>query len=138
MARGSDKHSPRIDDSLEHDTRSLVQGAPGEPRADESRHQEGSADDEPTTDSLLTGDVHPGAKADPDVLSHDELEARSRIAAHLRPSIWPADRDALVACAHEMHAPLGVVEQLQRLPEGTFSHTEAVWEALGGRVEFRP
>jgi len=28
MARGSDKHSPRIDENLEHDTRSMTQGAP--------------------------------------------------------------------------------------------------------------
>lgn len=137
MPRGSDKHSPRIDDSLEHDTRPLTQGAPMEARADEARQQEGAADDEPTTDALLTGDLHP-EQANDAVLDHDEAEARSRIAAHLRPSIWPADREALVACAEETHAPPDVLEQLRRLPDGTFTHTEAVWEALGGKVESRP
>ena len=138
MPRGSDKHSARIDDSLEHDTRPLTQGSPMEARADEARQQEGSADDEPTTDALLTGDVHPGEDVSDDLLSHDELEARSRIAAYLRPSIWPADRERLLACAEEMQAPPDVLEQLRRLPDGTFSHTEAAWEALGGRVEYRP
>jgi hypothetical protein len=137
MPRGSDKHSPRIDDGLEHDTRPLTQGAPSEARADESRHQEGAADDEPTTDALLTGDLHPEQSQEA-LLDHDEAEARSRIAAHLRPSIWPADREALVACAEEMQAPPDVLDQLRQLPDGTFSHTEAVWEALGGRVEYRP
>jgi hypothetical protein len=138
MPRGSDKHSPRIDESLEHDTRPLTQGAPSEARSDESRHQEGAADDEPVTDALLTGDIHPGEEVSEDVLGHDEVEARSRLAAHLRPSVWPADREALVACAQEMHAPPSVIDRLRQLPEGTFTHTEAVWEALGGRVEYRP
>jgi hypothetical protein len=137
MERGSDKHSPRIDDGLAHDTRPLTQGAPMEARADEARQQEGAADDEPTTDALLTGDLHPGESQDA-LLDHDEAEARSRIAAYLRPSIWPADRSALVACAEELNAPANVLDQLRRLPDGTFTHTEAVWEALGGRVESRP
>ena len=137
MERGSDKHSPRIDDGLAHDTRPLTQGAPMESRADEARQQEGAADDEPTTDALLTGDLHPGQDQD-DLLDHDEAEARSRIAAYLRPSIWPADRAALVECAQELNAPPEVLDRLQELPDGTFTHTEAVWEALGGRVESRP
>lgn len=137
MDRGSDKHSARIDDGLVHDTRPLTQGGPMESRADEGRQQEGAADDEPTTDALLTGDVHPG-QAQEALLDHDEAEARSRIASYLRPSVWPADRAALVACAEELHAPPDVLKELGRLPEGTFSHTEAVWEALGGQVEFRP
>ncbi|HEX3623215.1 MAG TPA: DUF2795 domain-containing protein [Acidimicrobiales bacterium] len=137
MPRGSDKHSPRIDDSLEHDTRPLTQGAPMEARADEGRQQEGAADDEPTTDALLTGDIHPGERQDA-LLDHDEAEARSRLAAHLRPSIWPADRETLLACAEEMHAPPDILDRLRQLPDGMFSHTEAVWEASGGRVESRP
>jgi hypothetical protein len=137
MDRGSDKHSPRIDDGLAHDTRPLTQGAPMESRADEARQQEGAADDEPTTDALLSGDLRPGQPQD-SVLDHDEAEARSRIASYLRPSIWPADRSALIACAEELHAPPDVLRELGRLPEGTFTHTEAVWEALGGRVESRP
>jgi uncharacterized protein (DUF885 family) len=135
MPRGSDKHSPRIDDSLEHDTRPLTQGTPAEARADEGRHQEGAADDEPTTDALLTGDVAPG---NGDALSHDDIEARAQLATALKPSIWPADRETLVACARESNAPAALVDRLSQLPDGTFSHTEAVWEALGGPVEHRP
>jgi len=137
MARGSDKHSPRIDENLAHDTRPLTQGAPMESRADEARQQEGAADDEPTTDALLTGELHPEQRG-PDALDHEEIEARSRLAAYLRPSIWPADRETLVTCAKELNAPPDVVERLSRLPEGEFSHTEAVWEAVGGQVELRP
>src|SRR5918993_5912162 len=113
MERGSDKHSTRIDESLEHDTRSLTQGSSGEARADEGRLQEGAADDEPTTDALLSGDLHPEQSNDA-LLDHDEAEARSRLAAHLRPSIWPADREALVRCAEELNAPPDVLAQLRR------------------------
>ena len=134
MPRGSDKHSPRLDESLEHDTRPLTQGAPVESRAQESRIQEGEADDEPTPDALLDGDR---GITDPDVLTHDEVEARSLLATHLRPSAWPADREALLATARETNAPAWLLDNLASLPEGTFTHTEAVWEALGGRVEFR-
>ena len=137
MERGSDKHSPRIDDGLAHDTRPLTQGAPTESRADEARQQEGAGDGEPTTDALLTGELH-GEESQEALLDHDEAEARSRLAAHLRPSIWPADREALLACAQETNAPAEVLDQLRGLPDGTYTHTEAVWEALGGRVESRP
>ncbi len=137
MARGSDKHSPRIDENLAHDTQSLTRGAPMEARADEGRQQEGAADDEPTTDALLTGELHPEQRGE-DTLDHEEIEARSRLASYLRPSIWPAGRDALVACARDLHAPADIVERISQLPDGEFSHTEAMWEALGGRVEFRP
>ena len=41
MERGSDKHSPRLDDELDHETRSLQQGAPVESRVEEHREQEG-------------------------------------------------------------------------------------------------
>lgn len=136
MPRGSDKHSPRIDESLDHDTRSMTQGAPVEARADEARSQEGAADGEPTTDTLLTGELHPEQRGE-DVLAHEEVEARSRLAAYLRPSIWPADRPALLACAQDLGAPEEVIDRLRGLPDGEFTHTEAVWEAMGGRVEFR-
>ena len=135
MPRGSDKHTPRIDENLKQDTGSLTQGSPSEARSDEGRVQEGAGDEEPTPDALLTGDRGLG---DEDVLDHDEVEARSVMASYLRPSVWPADRETLVAVAREENAPGSVLERLSQLPDGTFSHTEAVWEALGGRVEFRP
>jgi hypothetical protein len=134
MPRGSDKHSARLDDSLDHDTHSLTQGSPVESRVEEFRTQEGAGDDEPTPDARLSGDR---GMADGDVLSYDEVEDRSLLAIHLRPSVWPADREALVECARETHAPESLVDRLTALPAGSYTHTEAVWEALGGRVEFR-
>src|SRR3954454_4848691 len=135
MERGSDKHTPRVDEELKHDTDSLTHGSPIESRADESRLQEGPADDEPTPDALLTGDAAPSAN--PDTLNHDEIEARTELARHLQPSVFPADREALIASAKGLDAPEALLARLAQLPEGSFDHLEAVWEALGGRVEYR-
>jgi hypothetical protein len=134
MERSSDKHAPRVDDELKHETSSLVHGSPVESRANESREQEGPADGEPTPDALLTGGAN---SPTPDALTHDEVEARAELARHLQPSVFPADRAMVVASARRMGAPDDLVERLRTLPDGTFDHVEAVWEALGGRVEYR-
>lgn len=134
MERGSDKHSPRIDDELSHDVRPLLQGAPVESRANEEREQEGPGDDDPTPDARLSGDR---GLTPPDALTPDEIEARSELARYLERKVFPGDRDALVASAQRMNAPPRVVERLGQLPDGQFTHVEAVWEALGGQVEFR-
>jgi len=134
MERSSDKHAPRVDDELKHELRSIVQGSPVEARANESREQEGPAEGEPTPDALITGG-RPAAT--PDALTHDEVEARAELARHLQPSVFPADRAALIASARTSAAPEELIGRLGDLPDGTFDHLEAVWEALGGRVEFR-
>ena len=134
MERRSDKHSPRLDEALEGATASMVRGSPVEARAEEWREQEGPAEGEPVSDARLAGGR---GSPDPDVLTYDEVEARAELARNLEPSVFPADREALIASAERMNAPGPVVDRLRRLPDGEFTHTEAVWEALGGRVEFR-
>ena len=134
MERSSDKHTPRVDDELKQELRSIVQGSPVEARASEAREQEGPADGEPTPDALISGQR---PSPSPDTLSHDEVEARAELARHLQPSVFPADREALVASARGQGAADDLVATLGRLPDGTFDHLEAVWEALGGRVEYR-
>jgi phage shock protein A len=111
LERGSDKHSPRVDEQLEHDTRSLTQGAPVESRVEEFREQEGPGED---------------------------AEARSDIARFLDPSAFPADRDGLVANAESNNAPEVVLERLKAVPAGrTYDALPDVWAALGGTVEHR-
>ena len=70
-------------------------------------------------------------------LAHDAVLERSELARHLRGSIFPADREAVVACAVEEHAPDDMVHALRTLPDETFVNVEAVWEALGGERERR-
>jgi Protein of unknown function (DUF2795) len=135
VERGSDKHGSRLDEDLKQATRSIVQGSSGEARADESREQEGPGDGEPTPDARLVGGLR---QTDDSFPTDAELEARTDLARHLDPSVFPADRDALVASAQRNFAPEWVVESLTALPPGdTFPNTEAVWEALGGSREQR-
>lgn len=134
MERGSDKHGSRLDEDLKQATRSVVQGST-EARADENREQEGPADGEPTPDARIAGGVLQTNDAFP---TDDELEARTDLARHLDPSVFPADREALVASARRNFAPDWVVESLGVLsPDQTYPNTEAVWEALGGSREER-
>jgi hypothetical protein len=135
VERGSDKHAPRLDEGLKHDTRSIVQGSPVESRAAESREQEGPAEGEPTPDVRLVGGLRPSNGEAP---TDEELEARSDLARHLEPSVFPADREALLASARGQHAPDWVIDALSALPaDGTYPNTEAVWTALGGSRERR-
>ena len=131
MERGSDKHSPRVDEELDHETRSLQQGAPIESRVEEFREQEGPGEDQPTPEPRLSED-QTGS------LDLDDAEARSDIARYLDPSAFPADREGLVANAEANNAPEGVLERLQALPAGrTYEAMPDVWAGLGGTVEHR-
>ena len=133
MERGSDKHSPRVDEQLDHDTRSLTQGAPVESRVEEYREQEGPGEDQPTPDARLTG-----GRATAGSLDLDDAETRADIARFLTPSAFPADREALLADAEGNNAPATVVERLQALPAGrAYENVQDIWGALGGTVEHR-
>jgi hypothetical protein len=48
MDRGSDKHGPRLDEEIKHDTRGMTQGAPVDPRVEDFRKQEELEDAEPS------------------------------------------------------------------------------------------
>jgi hypothetical protein len=124
MERASDKHSQRLDDALAADTRSIVQGAPIEARDSDERLQEGGEAPE----------AGPGPGR-----GLDERDGRSELARHLRPSVFPGDREGLLAVARDENAPGAVLDALAVLPQGVeFGNVEAVWEALGGQRESRP
>ena len=132
MERSSNKHSPRVDEELASDVRSMVQGAPVEARAEDARLQEGGEGQE--TAARPDHDEGPPGQPDPAV-----LQERSELARNLRPSAFPGDKQALLATAAEENAPEDVVAALRRLPDGVeFPNVEAVWETLGGPAESRP
>jgi len=131
LERGSDKHSPRVDEALDHETQSLQQGAPIESRVEEFREQEGPGEDQPTPEPRLT-EGRAGS------LDLDDAEARSDIARYLDPSAFPADREGLVANAEANNAPEAVLERLQALPASrSYEAMPDVWAGLGGTVEHR-
>jgi hypothetical protein len=136
LERGSDKHSPRIDEELDHDTRSIQQGAPIESRVEEFREQEGPGEDQPTPEPRLTEPRLTEERTGS--LDLDDADARSDIARYLDPSAFPADREGLVANAEANNAPEAVLERLQALPAGrTYEALPEVWAGLGGTVEHR-
>jgi hypothetical protein len=123
MERQSTQHSPRVDEAMERETRSLTHGSPIEAREQEWRLMEGPADGEPLPDA---------------VISMDDVELRSLLAASLRPSAFPGDRGALLEVAGEEHADPLIVDLLHALPaDRVFATPEEVWEQLGGKVEVR-
>jgi hypothetical protein len=133
LERGSDRHSPRVDEQLDRETRSLQQGSPVESRVEEHREQEGPGEDQPTPNARLRG-----GRATAASLDLDDAEARTEIARFLNPSAFPADREALLASAEGNQAPAGVLERLEALPAGRdFENVQDVWRALGGTVEHR-
>lgn len=127
--RGSDKHGPRVDEQMKHDTASLVQGqaGSGDSRVEEFRDQEGPAEGEPETGDISRDTPLPGGMDD------EALRERADIARHLNRDAFPGDRDVLVASAEGNFAPDWVLDALRSLPEGrSFETVEQVWETLGG------
>jgi hypothetical protein len=130
MERGSDKHGPRVDEEMEHETRSIEQGGAVEAHVEEEHEHEPAADREPIPDERIRGGRETGA------LTRDELEARSNLARSVEPSAFPGDRDALLASAQEEQADDSVLELLRQLPPGRqFETVQEVWAVLGGRTE---
>lgn len=136
MERQSNLHSARIDDELDREVASLTHGAPVEARVEESRLMEDAGDGEPLAQSLVgeVSDVEGGDEL-AGGLSRGEVIARSELAIHLRPGIFPAGRDAILECAQEEHAPAELLGQLRALPHRSYDTVQQVWEALGGKRE---
>ena len=122
------KHNPRIDEAMEHDTASLLSGAPVESRAQEERLQE-----DPGVDAGVRREVREPAGAG---IGEPDAGRRADLARHLAAARFPARRDDLVAAAEAEQAPGDVVALLRGLPAGTaFDNVQAVWAAAGGPVE---
>jgi hypothetical protein len=136
MERQSNLHSPRVDDELAHEVESLTHGAPVEARVEESRLMEDAGDGEPVAQAIV-GELQDAEGGDEVAggLSRGEVIARSELAIHLRPGIFPAGRDAILECAEEEHAPSSLLGQLHALPQGSYENVQQVWEALGGKRE---
>lgn len=121
------KHSPRVDEELHHETRSIEQGEPVEAHTREDLHQEDLPPDAAN---------RPEGVGTPVGLGPADVEDRARVASALRPSAFPATRDRLLEAGVDEQAPPDILEALRRLPAGVvYQHFEDVWEALGGPTE---
>ena len=118
MQRDSGERNPRVDDQRKHELGSMERSSGIEGRAEPGRVMEDALE-------------RPLDQVDP-------VDARTTLAKSLDPSIFPADRAALIENARENNAYEGVLRALGQLPEdGTYENVQQVWEALGGPVEHR-
>ncbi len=134
MERGSDKHSPRLDEQLKHETGGMM-AAGRDTHAEEWKSAEPSGEDQPDVDRVPDGGLVGGTPAGMDA---DDVEGRSELARHLHRSIFPAVREVLIDDVMKNDAPAAIVSMVKRLPSGReFINVADVWQALGGHVETR-
>jgi hypothetical protein len=135
MERETTQHGWRVDDEMAKETASLTHGAPLEARVDEHRLQEDAGDDEPVPESVVAGE--PIESHAPSGMSYGAVRGRSELARHLRPSIFPATRTAILECAAAEHADGDLLDDLRALPDRRYENVSEVWDALGGETEPR-
>jgi hypothetical protein len=127
MSDQSDKHGPRVDDQLRHETEGLVRG--GGPTHAEPGHDpepvETDTGRDPTaaTTSLPVG-TPPG-------MSRTDVEERSAYAKVLAGVRYPATPDRLSAHVAEEGAPDVTVRALAGLPDREYNGLPDVMDALG-------
>ena len=131
-ASRSTKHSPRVDEELEHEIQGMLKGERAT-RAEEWREVEPQAEGDPDIDSSPAGTLVGGV---PVGMTEDAVVARAELARWLDRADFPSDGPALVEAALDHRAPDAVVDELRRLPEGqTYDRIGDVVRALGYPTE---
>ena len=116
----STKHSPRVDDELEHE----MQG-----RSTAESSDEADPDLDANTGGTLVGGTPAGMDA-------DAVVARAELARWLDRADFPATGAGLVEAARDHRAPDAVVAELAKLPEGdSYERIGDVVRALGYPTE---
>jgi hypothetical protein len=130
----STKHSPRVDDELEHEMQGMLR-AERSTRAEEWREVEPSAEGDPDVDADPDGTLVGGTPVGTDP---DAVVARAELARWLDRADYPATGPQLVERALDHRAPDAVVAELRRLPEDqTFERIGEVVRTLGYPTESR-
>ncbi|GEM_PF-5991408 len=125
MDRGSAKHGPRVDDTLDREVHDLVDADPGNPSG--PGIEEAPAEDEPSIGR------RPVVRDDGMAPSEDAIALRSEIARFVRPHSFPATGAVLHADATSLGAGPDVLMWFAALPEGRiYDNVEAVWADIGG------
>ena len=132
MERGSDKHSPMVDDQLKHETEGLVRSGRST-HAEEWKEAEPSGEDQPDADLAPSGTLHGGI---PQGMEADDVEGRAELAGFIGKDAYPLIREQILDLVIDGEAPQRVVDLVRRLPSGTqFHNVNEVWTAVGGATE---
>jgi hypothetical protein len=130
--RGSDKHSPMVDDQLKHETEGLTRSGHST-HAQEWKDPEPSGEDQPDADRAPDVSRHGGT---PPGMDADDVEGRAEVATFLGKDAYPMVREQIIGLAIDRQAPERVVDLVRRLPSGReFHNVNEIWEALGGHTE---
>ena len=131
-AARSTKHSPRVDEELEHEIQGMLK-AEHATRSHEWREVEPIAEGDPDITADPAGTLVGGV---PVGMTEDAVIARAELARWLDRADFPSDGPALVEAALDHRAPDAVVEELERLPQGeTYERIGDVVRALGYPTE---
>jgi hypothetical protein len=128
----STKHSPRLDDELQHEVEGMV-------RSGRSTHAEAWNDPEPVAEGDPDVDVSPAdtlVGGTPVGMDADAVVARAELARWLDRADYPNTGPGLVEAARDHQAPDAVVAELAKLPDGeTYERIGDVVRALGHPTE---
>jgi hypothetical protein len=128
----STKHSPRVDEELEHEIQGMLKGEHST-RAEEWREVEPVAEGDPDIDADPAGTLVGGTPVGMDA---DAVIVRAELARWLVRADFPATGPELVEAARDHRAPDAVVAELQKLPaEETYERIGDVVRALGYPTE---
>jgi hypothetical protein len=128
----STKHSPRVDEELEHEAQGMLR-AERSTRAEEWREVEPSAEGDPDVDADPAGTMVGGT---PVGMYPDAVVARAELARWLVRHDFPNGGPGLVEAARDHRAPDAVITELERLPVGeTYERIGDVVRALGYPTE---
>jgi hypothetical protein len=128
----STKHSPRLDDELQHEIQGMLKGGRAT-RAEEWREVEPMAEGDPDSDRVPNGSYTGGT---PVGMDPDAVVARAELARWMTRADFPSTGPDLVEAARDHRAPDAVVAELERLPEGeTYERIGDVVRALGYPTE---
>ncbi|MBO2463631.1 DUF2795 domain-containing protein [Actinomadura violacea] len=127
MPDKSDKHGPKVDDEIGHETEGMVRG--GHPtHAEEFKETEPYSGDAPWDPTAATGDPREGS---PPGMSAGDVEGRSNLARLLSGVRYPARPGDLVAHASGAGADDAAVGALETLPDREYENVADVADELG-------
>ncbi|KAB2341008.1 DUF2795 domain-containing protein [Actinomadura rudentiformis] len=127
MTDKTNKHGPRLDDQMEHETEGLVRG--GHPT-----HAEEFKETEPvSTDAGRdpTAGTTPGEEGAPPGMTADDVEERAEYARMIVGVRYPASGREIAEHAAAQGAPDGAVAALRNLPNRQYENLADVTGELG-------
>src|SRR4051812_14374252 len=99
----SNQHSPRVDDEMESDQKSTLQGKPVDSRTEEQRRDEGVG---PRAGQPSAAAQPPGRQqGTSEGLTPLEVDLRSELASYVADVTFPARRSEIINSVREQNAP---------------------------------